>query len=306
MRQPRSSGSGVSVVVCSRNRPTQLTECLGRLAEVLRPEDELIVVDSASDTGETLAVARAADAAVAVRVEQPGLSRARNAGVRSATRAVVVFTDDDCTPLAGWAAALESEFADAEVGLVTGAVRPHGSGFTSGKTSGQRVVYRYPTAGDQIGHGANMAVRRTLIEQLGGFDETLGAGATMRSADDWDVFFRVLRAGHTVVYTPDSVVLHHQWRSNREALGTRHGYAIGAGALAVKLRRLGGEHDAAQARTIAQRRLSEGFTAIGVGLATLRWFRCAAGLVTVSGYLRGRSLGRRTPVRGQLFVPGPR
>ena len=47
----------VSVVVATRNRPERLRACLAAIAATLREGDELIVVDSASTTGETVAVA---------------------------------------------------------------------------------------------------------------------------------------------------------------------------------------------------------------------------------------------------------
>jgi GT2 family glycosyltransferase len=296
---------GLSIVICTRDRPDKLRTCLSAVVEHLGDTDELIVVDSASRSPDTMTVVRETQRAQGIRCDTPGLSHARNAGVATAKHDVVVFTDDDCAPDAHWLDALSREFADPTVGAVTGSVRPVGQGFSSALTSPERTVFRYPTRGEPIGHGANMAMRRALLVDIGGFDERLGAGAQLRSADDWDVFFRVLRRGYRIVYTPESTIRHEQWRSSREALTTRYGYALGGAALATKLARLGGPDDRAQSRVLTRKRLREGGTAVLRGIVTLKWFRLAAGVATLAGQLRGTVSGRRSRVSGEVFAGGP-
>ena len=71
---------GVSVVVCSRDRPQHLAACLEALLTAIRPQDEVIVVDSASRDARTRRAAFDHGVRV-VRCERPGLSHARNAGL---------------------------------------------------------------------------------------------------------------------------------------------------------------------------------------------------------------------------------
>jgi glycosyltransferase involved in cell wall biosynthesis len=112
----------VAVIICTRDRPAMLADALDATLPTLRAGDELLVVDSASSGDETAAVARARDARV-VRAERKGLSRARNLGVAETAAPLVVFTDDDCRPQAGWLEHLASPFAASEVGFVLGQVR---------------------------------------------------------------------------------------------------------------------------------------------------------------------------------------
>src|SRR5262245_11986459 len=135
MPDPGSAPS-VTVVLCSRDRPEQLAEALPAVKASLGAADQLIVVDSASRGPETTGLAERLGVRC-VRVERPGLARARNAGVREAATDVVAFTDDDCTPLDGWLDALREPFRDPAVGFVTGAVGTDGAGPGNSVLSGR-------------------------------------------------------------------------------------------------------------------------------------------------------------------------
>jgi GT2 family glycosyltransferase len=58
-----------------------------------------------------------------------------------------------------------------------------------------------------IGAGANMAFRRPVFDQLGFFDERLGAGAAGCSEDS-EFWYRMLDAGLSIRYEPLAVVQH--------------------------------------------------------------------------------------------------
>jgi glycosyltransferase involved in cell wall biosynthesis len=235
-----TSGPPVTVVICSRDRPERLAGALAAIAATLREGDRALVVDSASTSGETRTAAGAAGIEC-VRVERPGLSRARNAGVRHARTEVVAFTDDDCAPDPGWTARISAPFADAGVGFVTGRVGARGDATGSGRSSvidrakPRTFVGPHDPAG--IGHGANMAFRRRALLELGLFDERLGAGSALRSGEDADMLYRCLEAGWTGRYAPDALVTHDQWRDPRAMIKLRYGYGLGNGAYRVKIAR---------------------------------------------------------------------
>jgi GT2 family glycosyltransferase len=233
-----------SVIVCSRDRPQHLQQALPKILGSLRPGDELVVVDSASRTDATATAAEALGVEH-IRVAEPGLARARNAGLRASRNPLVAFTDDDCYPDAGWLAAAARPFAEPDVGVVTGRVRSNRSDGPGNSTLDRpdRRVVDGVTDPERLGHGANMAYRREVLESIGCFDERLGAGTRMRSAEDVDAFFRILEAGWKMVYEPDASVLHDQWRDEEESLALRYGYGLGNGAFRAKVfardRRLG-------------------------------------------------------------------
>jgi hypothetical protein len=57
-----------------------------------------------------------------------------------------------------------------------------------------------------------MAFRREVLLELGGFDEALDTGAPLPGGGDLDIFYRIIRAGHTLVYEPRYLVFHKHRR----------------------------------------------------------------------------------------------
>ena len=188
----------IAVVVCTRDRPALLAESLAALGADLGPDDERVVVDSASvDRAAIASVARAAGFRV-VRVERPGLSRARNAGLAATSAPVIAFTDDDCRVTPGWAAGVAAAFAaDESLGFLTGGVDADRDTRLPIAVGGHDAAHDLDAVADPTacGHGANMAFRRSALDEVGGFDEDLGAGGPLRSAEDVDIFWRLGRAG---------------------------------------------------------------------------------------------------------------
>lgn len=272
----------LAIVVCSRDRPRLLAMTLRAIAG--QQADDVLVVDSASRSEATAAVAAAAGVRC-VRVDEPGLARARNAGLRATTADIVAFTDDDCEPARGWAAAVRAAFDD-RTAFVLGRVYAIGG-------DEQPVVQLdterrlFSAGGDvmRMGHGANFSVSRAAWDELGGFDELLGAGARFRAGEDTDFLWRALNAGRVGRFEPEAVVGHRVWRGRREALRTMYGYGVGQGAVARKVRRLGGP--------AAQRVLSGGTVthAMRQGWRDLRagyQFGALAGLGWAAGAIRGQ------------------
>src|SRR5205814_852356 len=51
------------------------------------------------------------------------------------------------------------------------------------------------------------------FDQIGGFDPALDVGTCTNGGGDLDMFFRVLKAGHTLVYEPAALVRHRHRRT---------------------------------------------------------------------------------------------
>ena len=215
-----------SVIVCTRGRPDDLARCLEALARVPPPPGEILVVDNDPADPRTRAVAEHAGVTY-VPEPRPGLSVARNTGIRAARGDVIAFVDDDTVVHERWLDALLAGFDSPRVLAVTGGVLPAElrtrAQVTFERRMGQagrghaRIAYDrgffepqkpYGVPVWRIGAGANMAFRREAFDEVGLFDERLGAGATGCSEDS-ELWYRLLAAGWECRYEPDSVVLHH-------------------------------------------------------------------------------------------------
>jgi GT2 family glycosyltransferase len=226
------SSTSTSVIVCTKNRPEQLTKCLSSFRALSPLPGEIIVVDNDPSSGLTRTVTERFPEVQYVAETRLGLSAARNAGVRECHGTIVAFTDDDVTVHQGWVAALEEAFCDPEIAAVTGLVLP-----AELKTRAQYVfetaalgwswdyrsidfdraffdsTKRHGAPVWRLGAGANMAFRREVFRQVGMFDERLGAGASGCSEDS-ELWYRLLAEGHRCRYTPSAVVFHYhraQW-----------------------------------------------------------------------------------------------
>lgn len=233
LRTP-STTADAALVICTRNRPQLLESALTRIEAVGTGETEVIVVDSASDSDETRVVADRFPGVRYRRVERPGLSIARNEGLKATDRRIVVFTDDDCLPVEGWLEHAVAAFDRTRVAAVTGAMH----GLDSEEARRFRPAYAKTTSGLDAGHGAVMAFDRRLVLRLGGFDPLLGAGARWSGAEDLDMFCRVLSTGRLIRHEQRFAVVHANVRIGEELVRLHRGYGRGLGGMLAKWWRL--------------------------------------------------------------------
>jgi glycosyltransferase involved in cell wall biosynthesis len=294
----------LSVVVPTRDRPLMLDRALASLRESLDDADELVVVDSASaEPGATEDVAAGHGARV-VRCARPGGSVARNAGWRSATHALVAFCDDDIWVAEEWADALVAAFdATAGVGFVTGRIDiPPGQQVRGVAIS---IIDRLESSEYDarsrglLGHGANMAARRTALEQVGGFDELLGAGARFPGSEEGDLFDRLFAAGWRGRYEPGAHRWHDQWRDRQRVIvRLDYGYGRGRGARLSKLVRT----DRSRARVMAREYLWEwGLLEVVKHVRARDRFLSAVALARLAGLVVGFVAGLQVSVRDGHF-----
>ena len=230
-----------AVAVCTLNRP----EYLERALDALEAQDvvfPILVVDQSPLEDQLLRERAAASSRLdVIRDSGRGLSRARNIAWRALDAGAIGFMDDDCYAQPGWARALIDAFdRHPEVWLASGPVIDHGApdpdyvAVTVQDISEPLLLSGPRVKVWSIGFGVT-AVRRSAIEQLGGWDERLGAGSQRYpGAEDMDFNYRLLRAGGTAYVTPAATVLHDQWREPKDLPALYEAYATGWSAFAVK------------------------------------------------------------------------
>jgi glycosyltransferase involved in cell wall biosynthesis len=227
-------GSGLSVVICTRNRPADLERSIRALLDSDDRDFELIIVDNASGDDQTEKVVAGFAGVKYVREDRPGLDIARNTGAGMAGRDLIAYTDDDVEVSRQWTRELKAAFSDPLVMAVTGMVIPRRLdtlsqcmferfwSFNKGylpKLFDHRWFLghgEYSAPVWEIGAGANMAFRRDLFRLAGGFDERLDVGAAGCSGDS-EMWYRVLAEGWNCLYLPH-IVVYHLHRSTMSGL----------------------------------------------------------------------------------------
>lgn len=233
--------TAISLVIATRNRAPQLSKCLSYIKAVnTQLRWELIVVNNGSSdsTPDMLeAFARSSSFPVTVLDEPvPGLGRAHNRGWRVATGDVVAFTDDDCYVLSDFLDQAIEVFADPRIGYCGGRIKLYDRRDHPIATNHSRVPLIFPPRSYLefgIIHGANMMFRKRALEDIEGFDYSLGPG-TPFNCEDLDACARASFSGWWGIYAPGPTVLHAHGRKATDVPAFYRSYAIGRGAYAAK------------------------------------------------------------------------
>lgn len=248
----------LTVAICTKDRPENLSRCLKSLLKIETsisegsPRFEILVVDNAPADEQTKELVSALPGVRYVREPKPGLDFARNRALQKATGEILAFLDDDVTVDSQWLDGLVEAWAEnPDAAAFTGLVLPYelateaqilfeqrggfGRGFAKIRYSqilpGNPL---YPCGAGIFGAGCNMAFHRENLLKLGGFDEALDTGTPLPGGGDLDIFYRLIRAGYSLVYEPRYLVF-HQHRREYEKL--RHQYwtwGLGFMAFVVK------------------------------------------------------------------------
>jgi GT2 family glycosyltransferase len=202
-----------------------------------RAQAEVIVVDDGGDA-EAAKIA-ATHGARLIRSREPGANPARNAGVAAAQGDLVILIDDDISAPAGWLAAmLKGVEHDPEYEVFGGPIRARLEGSrirTCGRESAPITTLDYgPTDRDApLVWSANMAIRRSALDRVGGFDESIqGRG----EEEDWER--RYIALGGRIRYLAAAGVDHRRTASDARLTAlTRAAYRLGRSARRYDVRK---------------------------------------------------------------------
>jgi glycosyltransferase involved in cell wall biosynthesis len=220
----------VTVAVCTRDRTASLSRCLDSILKLDYPLLDILVIDNAPSSCTTQKLVRDNYPQVRyAREDRPGLNWARNRAIEEARGQIIAYTDDDVLVDSGWVKAMARVFTEnPEVMAVTGLVAPFeleteaqilfeqyggfGRGFKRkwywvDRKRSEQAAALHGGAG-KFGTGANMAYRRSVFELIGHFDTALDVGTVTNGGGDLEMFFRVLKEGHVLVYEPGALVFH--------------------------------------------------------------------------------------------------
>ncbi|HLY58531.1 MAG TPA: glycosyltransferase [Stellaceae bacterium] len=212
----------VSVVVCAYNSERTLEPCLASLQHLDYPDYEVILVNDGSTDG-TRAIADQFPFCRVINQENQGLSVARNVGAAAASGSVIAYTDSDCVADRDWLTYLVAKLQHGGLAAVGGpnfpppenALVPAAVAVSPG---GPTHVLISDEVAEHIA-GCNMAFRRDVLMELGGFDPLFRA-----AGDDVDICWRFQNAGYTIGFAPAAVVWHFRRNTVEAYLQQQRGY----------------------------------------------------------------------------------
>ena len=195
----------ITVVVPTCHRNFDLAKCLDCLApgvQTLDPaEYDVIVSDDGVATTAEQMMRSDYPWAMWTRGPRRGPAANRNHGAGLATTDWLAFTDDDCLPSEGWLQAYFDARGQAEV--------------LEGLTCADREMRRHDEESPINLYGGylwscNFAIRKTLFEELGEFDENYPAPAL----EDCDLRERIIAHGTKFKFIPQAKIV-HPWRERK-------------------------------------------------------------------------------------------
>jgi len=166
----------ISLIVPAYNEEAYLPACLDAIMQnVAGKAIEVIVVDNNSNDGTRQVIERYPG--VTYQFEpRKGITRARQCGYLAARGEILAFVDADTHPPAGWIDQIWEQFgAKKDLACLSGPYSFYDlSGLRNKVSRGWFVVARplYSMIGYII-VGGNFAIRRDVLDKMGGFDRTI-------------------------------------------------------------------------------------------------------------------------------------
>ncbi|HWF47327.1 MAG TPA: glycosyltransferase family 2 protein [Bryobacteraceae bacterium] len=214
----------ISIVICTHNRSSDAVECLDSLVSRMPdPNLEVIVIDSGSTDEHSLRIEQYVQDKPFVRyikLDVPGTSLARNAGLYSARGDWVWWLDDDAIPMPDWPEKIFEVIgqADAKTAIIGGRVTPkfEENADISQLTDRWRLLLTciedeepgYVADGRNIAC-ANMLMKKEVATRLGGFSEELGRSPGQLMTGEESLLIEMMHSdGLKCAYAPALSVLH--------------------------------------------------------------------------------------------------
>ncbi|MBD6616123.1 glycosyltransferase family 2 protein [Komarekiella sp. 'clone 1'] len=216
----------ISAIICTHNRDTYLGAAIDSLlTQDFTADFEVVVVDNGSgDRTREVVEQRASDPRLKYIFEPTiGLSVARNTGARVARGDILAYLDDDAVASPGWLQVLYFAYKDNSQLAIAGGkvtllwppgiqqprwISPGLAGNLGAYDLGDNIIYI-----EQPGltpRGLNYSIRRSFLEEIGGFDPQLGrVGKNLLSNEELQMTELALQRSWQVAYLPEALVAHN-------------------------------------------------------------------------------------------------
>lgn len=215
----------ISIIICTYNRAQILEKTLASYSS-LKPSDifqvELLIVDNNSNDNTAQIINTFIKQHPETRYifePNPGLSHARNTGIKESKGNIIAFIDDDVYLDPDWVTEVLHIFQDhPEASCMGGKSIPQFEIERPEWLTDQLLIpYGSTNSGDNIKtmlypehpFGLNMAFKREVFTQVGMFNPSLGRKKkNLLSNEESELFWRINQAGLNVIYAPKALLYH--------------------------------------------------------------------------------------------------
>lgn len=193
----------MEVIICTKDRRNELQRCLTSLYSQTDKDFSIIIIDQSSSQHAYLK-----NPHVDVRryvMNDKGLSKARNFGLRVSKAEMVAFIDDDGIAEKEWIVQMKKSLQQYD--FVGGRIESLSGGSYVTMHEDKHFLFDSFWSLWRFA-GGNFALRKRVLKKVGLFDERLGAGAHFGSADETDFVFRLWTKHFRGAYNP-KMIIHH-------------------------------------------------------------------------------------------------
>jgi len=202
---------------------------------------EVVIVDNGSTDDTVNILSKNPPDGLPIRLVQeprPGASHARNAGIAAASGRLIAQTDDDCLVAPDWLTRISAAWIHhPDAGTIGGRIEladPADLKISLRTGTEPIAIDTTYSALHNLG-GCNLSFRRDTLVSIGCFDPRFGPGTASGSAEDLDIYHRLIKARYKLYYEPSILVLHAHGRRDHGTLSAlRHIYTVSRGAFYAK------------------------------------------------------------------------
>ena len=215
----------IAAIICTHNRDRYLGAAIDSLLHQDWDNYEILVIDNGStDNTREVVESRLSNPRLKYFYEpELGLSVARNRGAKETTAPVLAYLDDDAEASPQWLKVITRAFQENERLAIAGGkvtlLLPEGKtlpNWISESMTGSLGAYDLGTEVFYIENpnltprGLNYAIRRTFLDEVGGFDPNLGrVGKNLLSNEELFMTELALNQGWQVAYLPEALAAHN-------------------------------------------------------------------------------------------------
>jgi GT2 family glycosyltransferase len=228
--------SKVTIITNTIRRPLELVEKSVRSSLAQDPSVEVILVDQ-----NEIPLDFPSDISSNPRFRHqhevvPAVSMARNRANYGKESDWLIFCDDDGYLEQGYLQKLTTLIIQNPlVDIFAGSIKriDNGNYYSKRHSLGGDMKWFWNT---KLLMGSNFAIKRTVFENMGKFDERFGAGASLGSSEETDLAWNAFFNGFRMMFAPDLVVFHVPpfIGKSKDEIKKAFRYGIGKGALVLK------------------------------------------------------------------------